>query len=40
MTTGVRVATWAAWPIGLVLILAHTMGEVFAVPVFLVLDAA
>lgn len=40
MTTGVRVAAWAAWPIGLVLILAHTMGGVFPVPVFLVLDAA
>lgn len=39
MNRAVRVACWAAWPVGLVLILAHTMGELFSWPVFVVLDA-
>lgn len=39
MRPAVRVAVWAAWPVGLVLILAHTFGEVFSAPVYLLLDA-
>lgn len=38
MSRAVRVGAWAGWPVGLVLVLAHTMGEVFPTPVFLVLD--
>ena len=40
MRPGQRAAAWAAWPVGLLLVLAHTLGEVFPLPVFLLLDAA
>lgn len=40
MRPAVRAAAWAAWPAGLVLVLAHTLGGAFPTPVFLLLDAA
>ena len=40
MRPGLRAAAWAAWPAGLVLVLAHTLGGLFPTPVFLLLDAA
>jgi hypothetical protein len=35
-----RSAAYAAWPVGLVLVLAFTMGEVLPAPAFLAVDGA